>query len=236
MTGNNYAKKWVPPFSGMGVSATGTPWAAGQIYNPFDFGSGTVTSSGSADIYLTKLDPATGLASEAFTFGDTGGKDQVASAVAVASSGNVGLIGYFTGEIDFTASNSDGSGPSGLPGTAGMDFLQNASAIPFYGVFDGASTGAFVTPKLVHMVDVGTGALLSVGSNPGQNAIAICGKTSKAVTNWSASRRHQGRDPRAATLSTAPAWTSWWPRSTRRLARSSGASSSVAQATRSAMP
>jgi hypothetical protein len=186
MTGNNYAKKWVPPFSGMGVSATGTPWAAGQIYNPFDFGSGSVTSSGSADIYLTKLDPATGLATQSFTFGDMGGKDQVASGVAVASSGNVGLIGYFTGEIDFTASNSDGSGPSGLPGTAGADFLQNSSAIPFYGVFDGASTGAFVTPKLVHMVDVGTGALLSVGANPGQNAIAICGKTSKAVTNWSA--------------------------------------------------
>ena len=181
MAGNNYAKKWVPPFSGMGVSATGTPWAAGQIYNPFDFGSGSVTSSGSADIYLTKLDPATGLATQSFTFGDMGGKDQVALGVAVASSGNVGMIGYFTGEIDFTANNSDGSGPSGLQGTAGLDFLPNASLIPFYAVFDGASTGAYVTPKAAHMVNVGTGSLLSVGSNPGQNAIAICGKTSIAV-------------------------------------------------------
>ena len=181
MAGNNYAKKWVPPFSGMGVSATGTPWAAGQIYNPFDFGSGTVTSSGSADIYLTQLNAATGLASQAFTFGDTGGKDQVALGVAVASSGNVGMIGYFTGEIDFTANNSDGSGPSQVQGTAGLDYLQNSSLIPFYAVFDGASTGAYVTPKAAHMVNVGTGSLLSVGSNPGQNAIAICGKTSIAV-------------------------------------------------------
>jgi len=186
------AKKIVPPLLGLGVSASGTPWVAGNIYNPFDFGSGSVSSSGSADLYLAKMDPATNLSTETFTFGDTGGKDQTATGVAVASSGNVGLIGIFAGEIDFTANNSDGSGASGNPGTAGTDFLQNASAIPFYGVFDGTSTGAYVTPKLVHMVDVGTGALLGIGSNPTQNAIAICGKTSKVVPNYSASGATKG--------------------------------------------
>ena len=186
------AKKLVPPLMGIGVSASGTPWIAGNIFNPFDFGSGSVTSSGSADIYLAKMDPTTNLATQTFTFGNTGGNDQVASGVAVASSGNVGLIGTFTGEIDFTANNSDGSGPSGNPGTAGTDFIQNASAIPFYAVFDGTSSGAFVTPKFAHMVDLGTGTLLAVGSNPTQNAFAICGKTSKAVPNFSASGATKG--------------------------------------------
>jgi len=185
-------KKWVPSLSGLAVGATGTLWAAGKIYSPFDFGAGTVASSGGADIYLTKLDPATSLATATFTFGDSGGKDQIATAVAIASSGNVSVIGYFSGEIDFTASTADGSGPSGKPGTAGLDFLQAGSAVPFFGVFDKASTGRYVTPIKVHMVDVGFGALLSVNANPGQNAFAICGKTSRAVADWSDSGANRG--------------------------------------------
>jgi hypothetical protein len=181
-----YENQQVPPFSGMGTNQSGTRWAAGQIYNPFNFGSGTVTSSGSADIYLAELN-SHGVATQTFTFGDKGAKDQSAAGVAVASAGNVGLIGKFTGEVDFTANNQDGSGASGTPGTAGLDFLANASAIPFYGVFDGASTGAYVTPKTVHMVDVGTGAIMSIGSNPSVNALAICGKTSKLVPAWGTS-------------------------------------------------
>jgi hypothetical protein len=188
-----YANKLVPPLSGLATSASGTPWAVGQIYNPFDFGAGTVSSSGSADIYMNKLDPATGLATASFTFGDTGGKDQNANGIAVASNGNLGMIGNFAGEIDLDSFNADGSGnPDGIPGTAGLDFLQNSSAIPFYAVLDGTSTGTYVTPIKLHMVDVGTGALLGIGSNPTQNAIAICGKTSIKVTNFSNSGATKG--------------------------------------------
>ena len=212
--GLSWAKPWVKTspsdaggpvvttaaFEGLANAPDGTPWATGKLYAAFDFGTGAVpytagdqaTASRKPDIFLVKVDPATGLATAAFDFGDTGNQPQDATGAAVASSGNVGLIGSFTGEIDFTANNSDGSGPSGIPGTAGTDFLQNASSIPFYAVFDAASTGTYVTPKTVHMVDVGTGALLSVGSNPGQNAIAICGKTSKAVPNWSSSGATKG--------------------------------------------
>jgi hypothetical protein len=42
------------------------------------------------------------------------------------------------------------------------------------------------------MVDVGYGALLAIGSNPGQNAFAICGKTDKAVPSWSDSGATKG--------------------------------------------
>jgi len=215
--GSSWAKPWIrtsPPdagtsaspvitaatLEGLAAAPDGTPWAAGKLYAAFDFGSGQVPytagdqlpASRKSDIFLAKIDPSTGLATAAFDFGDTGNQAQDATGVAIASSGNVGLIGYFTGEIDFTADNSDGSGPSGNPGNAGIDFLQNSSSIYFYALFDGASTGTYPIPKTVHMVDVGNGALMSAGSNPGQNAIAICGKTSKVVPNWSTSGATKG--------------------------------------------
>jgi hypothetical protein len=194
MSPATYANQWVPAFKGMGVGPDGKVWATGSLLAAFDFGGGTVATYGSSDAFLTQINPATGKApaGTSFTFGDGAGKDQAGLGAAVASSGNVGMIGKFLGEIDFTASNSDGSGASGLPGTAGLDFLQNAGSIPFYAVFDGTSTGAYVTPKKAHMVDVGTGALLSIASNPNVNAFAICGKTSIKVTNWSDSGATKG--------------------------------------------
>jgi hypothetical protein len=150
------------------------------------------TADTKADAFLAKLDPATGQATHAFAFNDVNGNGQNAYGVAVASNGNVVVTGYFNGEIDFDDKNSDGSGPSGNPGTAGLDFLQNASSIPYYALIDGTSSGTVATPIKAHMVDVGTGALLGVGSNPTQSAFAICGKTSKVVPNWSNSGATKG--------------------------------------------
>jgi hypothetical protein len=203
INGVSYAKKWDPVFSAMGVGADGALWAAGQIYKPFNFASDKqdggvgLTSTGSSDIFLTRLDPATGLASAQFTFGCfnddvSSPKSQFASAVAVASGSNVGLIGRFDYEIDFTPNNQDGSGPSGNVGTAGVDFLLGSKNTQFYAVLGGTSSGTYVTPLRAHMIDVGTGALLSVGANPGQNAIAICGKTSKAVPAWNVNGATKG--------------------------------------------
>jgi hypothetical protein len=42
------------------------------------------------------------------------------------------------------------------------------------------------------MVGVGHGALMSIASNPGQNAFAICGKTDKAVPAWSDTGANRG--------------------------------------------
>lgn len=190
-----WAQMLIPPLGGLGISATGTPWITGSLYTPFNFGSGSVSSTGNADMYLAKIDPATGLATSTFLFGDKNSSAQVGTGVAVASGGNVGVMGTFSGEIDFTANNSDGSGASGNPGTAGVDFLQNAGSISFYGVFDGSGTAdAFGAPTTIknHMVDIGTGALLSIASNPGQNLIAYCGKTSKIVPTYSNSGATKG--------------------------------------------
>jgi hypothetical protein len=189
------ASKWAHGWARVGPSATklalapdGTPWAAGYYFASLDFG-GTVlahTADTKADAFLAKFDPATGQATQAFSFNDVNGSNQYANGVAVASSSNVGVIGYFSGEIDFDGNNSDGSG------TPGLDYLQSSASIPYYAVISGSSTGTSATPVLAHMVDLGTGSILSVASNPTQNAFALCGKTSKAVAKWNASGATKG--------------------------------------------
>jgi hypothetical protein len=193
INGASWAKKWDTIFTGMGVGADGTVWATGQIFKPFDFSSDTqdggvgLASSGGADIFLAKLDPATGLAAAEFTFGAFNDdpahpKAQVPGGVAVASGTNVGLIGRFDYEVDFSGNNSDGTGPTGNVGDAGVDFLvAGATNAPFYAVISGSSSGAFASPIKAHQVDLDTGTLMAIGSNPTQDAFAICGKTHKAV-------------------------------------------------------
>jgi hypothetical protein len=176
--GPSYAQSFVPPFAGIAINPAGTPWTTGSIYNPFNFGAGSVTSTGSADVFLNKLDPATGLATASFTFGYVGGADQNGNGVAVASSGNVAVMGSYLTEIDFDAAGGNG--------TDGLDYLSKASvvsgaAMNYFVVIDGTSSGQYATPIKAHNVDVGTGALMAVASNPSQNAFAICGKTSRLL-------------------------------------------------------
>jgi hypothetical protein len=192
-----WANRWSPPtaglsgsFSGLSMAGSGTLWAAGQVNGAFNFGTdanavtnlytGPLPSSvetKNPDIVLLKLDPATGLATAAFDFGDSSGaNDQLSAGVAVASSGNVGVIGVFNNEIDFTLLGSDS-------GVLGFDYLQTSiSSTSFYATFDGTSTGSYVTPIKEHMVDLGTGSLTTIASNPGQNAFVVCGQADKVVT------------------------------------------------------
>lgn len=183
-------------FQGLGMGADGVPWVLGNAYEPYDFGAGALFSNRAAlandpDVFLLKLDPSSHAVSAAFGFDNMGATNQEGRGVAVAMGGNVAMIGSFTGEIDFTANTSDGYGASGIAGTAGLDYLVSSATVAFYGVFDGASSGTCatpvgtcITPVKVHKVDVGNGGLLSVASNPGQVAFAICGKTTKATPVW----------------------------------------------------
>jgi hypothetical protein len=178
---SSYANKIVPPMLGMANGADGTIWAVGNLFTAapgFDFGGGVVlATTGSSDIYLTKMNPSTGLATAGFRFGDGASNDQFATGVAVASAGGPAIIGTFTGELDITNNFSDGSGPGDNgAGVAGLDFVTSSAAVDVYSVF--AADG---TPIKTHMVNMGTGALASIGSNPSQNAFAICGAASALV-------------------------------------------------------
>jgi hypothetical protein len=177
---------------GLAAGADGTLWVAGLYFADYDFGTGSTVlpySGGTKKhAFVAKFDPTTGLPmpSVAFGFGEGGGSDldQSCSSIAAASGGNVGIYGSLSGEMDFTGNYQNGDGPSGNIGVAGADFLYNSSVIQFYAVFDGASSGTYPTVKAAHMVNLGSGAFLSIASNPTQDAIAICGTTSIGVTKY----------------------------------------------------
>jgi len=169
---------------GLAVAPDGNRWATGKLYASLDLGTGqplpyTTASPATSDGFLAKLDPATGLATQAFRFGDTGASDQYGAGVAIAQGGNVGVIGYYSGAVLFT---SKGKAKGSVQG---IDNLQGTSSDPgagmwFYLVANGtesASTVPYVTPVKAASVDVGTGALLAIASNPGKDLFAVCGKT-----------------------------------------------------------
>jgi len=183
-----------PELEGLATATGGIPWIAGEFWRDYDFGSGVVAhgTGTRSNGFVVKLDPATGLASAAFGFDNPQDQAQTIKAVTVASGGNLGIIGTVQSEIDFTGNYSDGSGPTGNAGVAGVDYLAASQLTNFYAVLDGTSTGSYVNPIKAHMVDVGSGALLVAAANPNQNAIAFCGKTSKIVSVWNASASTKG--------------------------------------------
>jgi hypothetical protein len=184
-----YSEMFLPPFQANALGADGTPWIVGNIFNPFDFSTNTnactmgtgqcVTSTGSADVFLAKLNPATGLATVTKTFGQIAtpnSSDQTAAGVAVASNGFVAVVGQFSSEIDFDG--NDSLGTNGTAGIQGVDWQGTLAASANYiATFDG--NGA---PIKNYAAGVGTGALLAVASNPTQAAFAVCGKTSVKVS------------------------------------------------------
>jgi hypothetical protein len=160
----------------------GNMWAAGAMFGAYDFGNGATRTACSSDAFVAKY-AADGSTLQAWNFGDPNVpcKDQNAKGVAVASNGNVVVVGQFNVEIDFTAA---GSG-AGVPGT---DYLQSTGSQQYYVVMDASSAGASPTvlTGAAHMITVGTGALTSAGSNPTKNVVAICGNATGAVPLWAA--------------------------------------------------
>jgi hypothetical protein len=98
-------------FAGDGATAVGTD-ASGNVYvagffgNKIDFGGGEMTSSGSADLFLAKLD-ASGTHVWSLSFGDADNQRDVT--LAVDSQGNCTLFGTFYGQVDFGGGLLDGS-------------------------------------------------------------------------------------------------------------------------------
>ncbi len=170
-----------PLLSGLTSAADGTLWSTGSIYNPFNFGAGTVTSTSSSDAYLNKLNPATGLATQSFTFGYPGGADQTGNLVAATQNGNVLVAGVYVTEIDFTPSVIIATGG----GVDNVNFLSKASQaigapMNYFVVASAASVMPEITPIKAHNVDLGTGAFLASASNPANNLVALCGKTGRS--------------------------------------------------------
>ena len=189
--GASWAKAWMPTLGGLASAPDGTPWATGSYSHAVSYGAAgdlpaptpDTSGNGSLDAFLLKLDPSLGVVAKAFAFGSPSANAQVALSVAVAQGGNVGVIGNYLGEIDFTANGR----ASDTPGTKGKDYLADSSDVAgagmnFYVVIDSASsTGQYVTPIKARNVDLGTGTLLAAASNPSQKRLAVCGTTKMLV-------------------------------------------------------
>ena len=174
----NSVASFVPILNGMG-GGTSTLWSTGKFYTSVNFGANTINNTGSADMFLNKLDPTTGKAIASFDLGvpPAGGGDQIGAGVSVDKNNNALVIGSYSNKIQFTATGS----------TQGVNVLKDVvnvsgTAMNFFMVVNGASstvtTAPYIVPVKGQSVDVGTGALIATASNPNQTGFAFCGKTS----------------------------------------------------------
>lgn len=84
---------------------------AGNFHGSIDLGAGPVTSAGMEDVFLAKL-TSTGAVSWNKRFGDD--KDQFATGIAVAASGECVITGWAQGTIDFGAGSLTSAGEHDL--------------------------------------------------------------------------------------------------------------------------
>jgi hypothetical protein len=167
-----YAQKYaaVSSIAGMAVDANGVQYIATTLATSTDFGAGTVTSAGSADIVLAKLNPATGTAVGsagdpagtywAKAFGDA--QDQTAAGLAVSHSDQLGAIGTFSGTL--TVGNA----------------ISNTDSVPhdFIVGVSNSGTGLWAVAANTQL-----GTLLSIASNPARDEFVVCGYTLGNVTD-----------------------------------------------------
>jgi hypothetical protein len=167
-----------PILNGIGGGTT-TLWSTGKFYTAVNFGANTISNTGSADMFLNKLDPTTGKAIASFDLGvpPTGGGDQIGAGVSVDKNNNALVIGSYSNKVQFTASGN----------TQGVNVLKDVASVSgtamnFFMVVNGTSSNATSAPYIVPVkgqsVDVGSGALIATASNPNVNGFAFCGKTS----------------------------------------------------------
>ena len=109
------AHQWTTTFGGtasdngldVAVDGSGNVHITGIFSSTVDFGAGNVTSAGSQDVFVTKLNSA-GAHQWTTTFGGT--SPDISYGVAVDGSGNVHIAGYFQGTVDFGAGNVTSAG------------------------------------------------------------------------------------------------------------------------------
>lgn len=163
-----YAKNYaVSSVGGMTVDGSGSQYIVAKLFGTVNFGSGNVTSAGSSDIALVKLDPTTGLAVWSKVFGGSGESsnpsDQIPSGVAVNTAGKIAVLGTFTSNLIVNGTTTVNGAASALDFVMGTD----ASGAGQWGV----------------KVDTQAGSLTSVAGNPARNEFVVCGYALGGVTD-----------------------------------------------------
>ncbi len=164
--------------SGITTDNSGNIFITGVFYGSVDFGGGTLTSAGSADIFIAKFDTQWNhLWSK--RFGDSLGQssfsvtDQHSSGITTDTSGNIFITGNFRGSVDFGGgfltsagendifiAKFDGQGNYVWSKRFGDSLGQHSS-----GITTDNSGNIFITGVFYGSVDFGGGALISAGGS-----------------------------------------------------------------------
>ncbi len=160
--------------SSVAVDASGNPYIAGSFRSTATFGSSSVISAGSDDIFIAKYN-SSGVVQWVNRIGGTG--QDVGNSLTIDASGNILLAGYFNGTISFSGSstsltsygqsdflvakyNSSGALQwANKGGSTGYDFAfgvatDQSSNVFVTGEIKGASTFGSVTTTYNAMADI----------------------------------------------------------------------------------
>ena len=155
--------------TGVAVDAVGNVFVTGYFSGAVDFGGGALTSAGGQDVFVVRLD-ANGNHVWSRRFGNS--SNQAGAGVAVDPSGNVLLVGTFSGSIDFGGGSLTSAGSTDVfvaqLDAAGVHswsrIFGDASAQTGVAVAVDGDGNVFATGAFSGTVDFGGGGLTSAGS------------------------------------------------------------------------
>jgi peptidoglycan hydrolase-like protein with peptidoglycan-binding domain len=170
--------QWVSTYGGTSgdvgeditVDSSGNSYITGIFEGTVDFGAGNITSSGSADIFVLKLN-SSGTFQWVNTYG--GSAFDVGHDIAVDSSGNSYITGYFEGTVDFGGGNATSAGAADIF----ILKLNSSGTFQWVNIFGGTSTdvgqgiavdssgNSYITGSFLGTVDFGGGNVTSAGSD-----------------------------------------------------------------------
>jgi hypothetical protein len=154
---------------GIAVDSSGNIYITGYFYETLDFGGGNVTSAGSADIFVLKLN-SSGTFQWVNIFGGT--SFDYGRGIAVDSSGNIYITGYFYETVDFGGGNVTSAGSADIfvlklnsSGTfQWVNTYGGTSADVGEGITVDSSDNSYITGIFEETVDFGGGNVTSAGS------------------------------------------------------------------------
>ena len=161
-SGNDYANS-------ITTDPSGNTYTTGYFSNTADFGGGDVTSNGSNDMFVVKLD-SNGSFQWVYTAGGTG-VDEL-HAIAIDSSDNVLTTGYFSNTVNFgggdvTSTDTVTALVLKLDSSGSFDWAQTYSgqgAQEGLGIAADSSDNILTTGYFLNTVDFGDGDVTSTGN------------------------------------------------------------------------